>query len=220
MLYYLRGDQSALRSIQGKEKINLWNDVKSALRVRGAVLIILAQAFAIGGSGMGVVITYTPLFLKNTLNIGIFETSIIYAVAVFGGVLGTMFFGHLSNKLGSLRMAAFVTGASSILILFLTYYASFNVLLIPHLIIIGATTFSGTSLLQSHLVSISTPSQRDILIGLYFTLGFGFSSVWTALTGFLIDAYNGFNAAWILRAALGGVAFSLMVLALRQKPQT
>jgi MFS family permease len=219
VLYYLRGDQSALKSIQGKEKTNLWNDVKSAVHVRGAILIIVAQTFAIGGSGMGVIVTYTPLFLKNALNIEIFETSIIYAVAVLGGVLGTMLFGHLSNKLGSLRMAAVVTGSSSILILFLTYYASFNVLLIPHLVIIGATTFSGTSLLQSHLASISTPSQRDILIGLYFTIGFGFSSVWTVLTGFLIDVYS-FNGAWVLRTALGAVAFLLMIIALRQKAQT
>ena len=219
-LYFLRGDQSAFKSIQGKETTNLWDNLKSAIHVKGAILIIMAQVFAIGGSGMGVIITYTPLFLRNALNIGIFETSVIYAVAVLGGVLGTMFFGHLSNKLGSLRMAAFVTGSASILILCLTYYASFNLFLIPHLIVIAATTFSGTSLLQSHVASISTPSQRDLLIGLYFTLGFGFSSMWTALTGFLIDAYSSFNAAWVLRATLGTVAFSLMVLASRQKAQT
>jgi FSR family fosmidomycin resistance protein-like MFS transporter len=215
VLYLLKGETSALHSIQGNVRGNFWEDVKSGLRIKSVVLLIVAQAFAVGGTGMGVIISYTPLFLKNKLNMGILETSWIYSLAVIGGVLGTLFFGYLAGKFGNLRIAATLVGLGSILILFLTLHNAFTLLLIPHLFIIGGTSFAYGSLLQAHLATVLSPRQRDVVMGLYFTLGFGVSSIWTAFTGFLIDAYDSFNPAWILRAVLGAIAFSLIILASR-----
>jgi predicted MFS family arabinose efflux permease len=130
-------------------------------------------------------------------------------------VLGTMLFGHLASRFGNLNVAAVVVGSCSALILLLTLYRSFTLLLIPHLFLIGTTSFACSSLLQAHLASITTPAQRDVVLGLYFTVGFGLSSIWTALTGLLIDAFASFSPAWILRATLGGVAFALIVVATR-----
>jgi MFS family permease len=207
VLYYLRYEKSASKSLQSNVQSNLWDDLKSVIRIRDAPLLIAAQAFAVGGTGMGVIITYTPLFLTNQLHVGLFETSVIYSIGVVGGVLGTMFFGHFAGKLGNLQTASIVFGSGSLLILFLTLHTSFTLLLIPHLFFIGVTSFSSSSLLQSHLAAISTPNQRDVLLGLYFTIGFGLSSIWTALTGFIIDLDPSFTLAWILRAILGTIAF-------------
>lgn len=217
VLYFLRGDRSASRPGQERKRGDLWGDLRSAIRVRGALIVIAAEAFVVGGSGMGVITTYTPVFLKNFLKVGDFETSIIYAIAVVGGVVGTIFFGRLAGRYGNLKIAALITGSTSALILLLSSYSVFNVLIVPHLFVIGATSFGGSSLLQAHLVSVSTPRERDLLIGLYFTLGFGCSSVWTTLTGFVIDTYQSFNPAWLLRTALGTVAFFLMVWAYHQR---
>ena len=217
LLHYLRGEESASKTIRGTEKGNLWEDVKSVIHVRSAMLVIAGEAFAVGGTGMGVIITYTPLFLRRGLNVESLETSVVYSVAVIGGVVGTLVIGHLAHRFGNLRMAIPIMGAGPLLILFLTAYASFNVLLIAHLFIIGATSFSFSSLLQAHLASISTQRQRDILFGLYFTIAHGLSSMWTALTGFLIDTYGSFNPAWILRAILGFIAFFLVILASLQR---
>ncbi|MCJ7770651.1 MFS transporter, partial [Candidatus Bathyarchaeota archaeon] len=60
VLQFLRGDRSSLRSSQEKVKGDLWGDLKSAFHVKGAFTIIAAEAFAIGGSGMGVITVYTP----------------------------------------------------------------------------------------------------------------------------------------------------------------
>ena len=216
VLYFLRGDRLAPGQGQDKETRSLLKDLKSAARVRNGFIVIAAEAFAIGGSGMGVITTYTPVYLKNFLMVGVFETSMIYAFAVVGGVVGTILFGRLARKYGNLKMAALITGLSSALILLLRSYSAFSILIIPHLFVIGATSFGGSSLLQAYLVSVSTPSERDILIGLYFTIGFGCSSVWTTFTGFVIDAYGSFDPAWLLRAALGTVAFTLMMWALKR----
>lgn len=215
VLYLLKNETAAQRSIQGNERGNFWGDVKSGLRIKSVVLLIVAQAFTVGGTGLGVIISYTPLFLKNKLDLSIVETSWIYSLAVIGGVLGTLIFGYLAGKFGNLRIAAILVGSGSILILFLTLHNAFTLLLIPHLFIIGGTSFAYGSLLQAHLATVLSPRQRDVVLGLYFTLGFGVSSIWTALTGVLIDAYNSFNPAWVLRAVLGAIAFSLILLASR-----
>jgi len=220
VFYFLRGDHSALRASSKKDGSSLRKDLGSAIHARGALIIIAAEAFAIGGSGMGVITTYTPVFLKNFLHVGSFETSIIYSISVIGGVTGTLFFGRLAKRHGNLKIAATITGASSALILLLASYNLFSLLIVPHLFIIGATSFAGSSLLQSQIVSTCTPNQREILMGLYFTIGFGCSSVWTALTGLLIDVYGSFNVAWFLRALLGTVAFALMLLAFYDAKRT
>lgn len=160
---------------------------------------------------MGVITTYSPLFLKNFLNVGSFETSVIYAIAVGGGVIGTIFFGRLANRYGNLKMAALMTISSSVLILLLRVYNLFHVLIIPHLFIVGATAFGSSSLLQAYLASISTTRERDILIGLYFTIGHGSGSIWTTLTGVVLDTYDSFTPVWFLRATLGIIAFAIMV---------
>jgi hypothetical protein len=121
-----------------------------------------------------------------------------------------MFFGHFAGKLGSLQTASIVFGVGSLLILLLILHTSFTLLLVPHLFLIGATSFSSSSLLQSHLASISTSNQRDVLLGLYFTIGFGLSSIWTALTGVIIDLDPSFTLAWILRAVLGIISFFII----------
>jgi MFS family permease len=182
--------------------------------------LIAAQAFSVGGTGIGVIITYTPLFLTNQLNVNLFETSIIYSLSVVGGVLGTIFFGRLAGKLGNLKTATIVFGVGSLLILLLTLHTTFTVSLILHLFLIGATSFSSSTLLQAHLASISTQNQRDVLLGLYFTIGFGLSSIWTAVTGFLIDATSSFTPAWLLRATLGAIAFFIIVYTFLTRART
>jgi MFS family permease len=216
VLYYLRGEES-VKSVDSGMRSNLWKDVSSVIRMRSAILIVAVQAFASSGTGMDIITTYIPLFLKNQLNVGIFETSIIYSAAVVGGVIGTIVFGHLANRFGSLEMASAILASGSIAIFLLTLHNSFGLLLLPHIFIIGITSFSFSSLLQAHLASIATPQQRDILLGFFFTIGFGISALWTTYTGFLIDTYGSFTPAWILKAGLGAVAFLFAAAALRTR---
>jgi FSR family fosmidomycin resistance protein-like MFS transporter len=218
VLLYLRGEKSAMRVIPERGTSNLSRDLKSALHVKSAVLIIAVQAFASSGTGQDVITTYLPLFLKNQLNVEILETSVVYSIAVAAGVFGTIFFGHLGNRLGTLRTAVGLLGAGSIAIFLLVFDNSYGLLLILHLIIVGITSFSFPTLLQSYLASISSAEQRGILLGLFFTVGFGVSAMWAAITGFLIDIFGSFNAAWTLRAILGTISFLIAVEAFRHRP--
>lgn len=217
VVYSLRKEASASKSTWDGARGNLLTDMRSAIRIRGAMLVILGEAFAAGGAGMGVIITYTPVYLRRYFNVGNLETSAVFSISVIGGVLGTLIAGRVAGKLGSLRTAILLIASSSLLILLLTIYGSFSVLLVFHLFFLAAAAFAFSSLLQAHIASLSTPRQRDILLGLFFTLSQGVNSIWSTLTGFLIDVYNSFNAAWVLMAILGFIATFFMILAYRQK---
>jgi FSR family fosmidomycin resistance protein-like MFS transporter len=219
VLYFLKGEPSAARSISGAERATFWEDVKSSLRNKRVVLLIAAQAFAVGGTGMGVIISYAPLFLRNELNLGLVETSWIYSLAVIGGVLGTLICGYLAGRVGNLRTALYLVGVGSLLIFLLILHHAFTWILVPHLFLVGGTSFAYGSLLQAHLATILSPRQRDVVMGLYFTLGFGVNSIWNAVTGFLIDVYGSFTPAWVFRSILGAIAFVFIVLASRSTPK-
>jgi predicted MFS family arabinose efflux permease len=217
LIVYLRKDRYSGRSKATEHSLGLWDDVRSALRIKGAMAIIAAQALLAGGTGQGVITTYMPLFLRNGLHLDQLQASFIYSLAMLGGVVGTILFGRYANKLGYLKTIMVCTGVASISVFFLSLQGAFNFALIPHLIIVGFITFPISSLMQSGLSAFSDPEQRDILLGLYFALGFSASSLWSTLIGLLIDKYGVFTSAWYLMSGLSVLALSLQTLAYKQR---
>ncbi len=194
---------------------SLLADAKTALKNKSARMTIAAQAFLSGGTGQGVIVTYTGLFLKDGLGLGDVETSVLYSVTMAGGVLGTLIISRYANRLGPLRTCIVSSTIASLGVLGLGFQESFGYLLIPNLIIVGLFAFPTSNLMQSHISSISKPGERDLLIGLYFTVGFGLSSVWATLIGFTIDIFGSFGPAWTLMAGLAGIAILLQLWAYR-----
>jgi predicted MFS family arabinose efflux permease len=210
---YLKGDKSGSKTAKTEKDSNLWGDIKSAFQNRNAIFIIIASVFIFGGPTQAVISTYMPLFLQNVLGVGSFETSIIYSVSMFGGILGTIFFGRISTKIGSLKTLILLIGTGSLLDFLLIVYASFSLVLGIHLFFMGFTSYAGMSLLQAHVANIArTPRQRDITVGLLFTLSYTTSPIISIVSGFLIDFYS-FNAVWIFKAILGTIAFGILNLA-------
>lgn len=214
----LRGEPAGDKiNLQGTQD-SLLNSIKSALKIRNAALILFAQSFLAGGGSLIIITTWSPLFLQTQqFGLDLFQTSIITAIATTGGVLGTILIGHNADKIGHLRVAIVNIFSTVILVFSLTLYSSFTPILVIHLFFIGVTTFSTAPLLQAYLASISSPSQRDILIGIFFTVRFGINSVWSTVFGFLIDIYS-FNAAWIGMSLLGTAAFIILFVAYRNAP--
>lgn len=221
VLYYLREEPAGDKSLLASSR-NLWSDIKSSIRIRGAKLVLVAQGFIEGGTGLGVILTWIPLFLRDAtkgLGLGIFETALISTLSTAGGVIGTIIVGRVADRFGYLRTVMICVGSTILAVCLLTIYSSFSPILIPHLFIIGVTTFSIPTLLQSHLTAISTDSQRDILLGLYFTFGFGVSSLWSTIMGNFVDWYS-FNALWAFMSTLGFVALFMLFSAYRNLTQS
>jgi len=220
-LLYLRGEPASDRTLSKASGGGLLSDLKSSIRNRGAMFVVAAQSFIAGGTGMGVLVTWVPQFLRDAakgLGLGVVEAGMIGSVATVGGVVGTIAVGHLADRLGHLRTAMACICSTIVMVFLLTTYSSFTLILVPHLFIIGVTTYSISSLLQAHLATISSSSQRDVLLGLYFTFGFGISSLWSTIMGRLIDLYS-FNAVWTMMSSLGLVALFMLYNAYQCSPQ-
>lgn len=207
-------DQPTLKK-EERRGSSLLTDARTALKNKSAKMTIAAQAFLSGGTGQGVIVTYTGLFLKDGLGLGDIETSILYSVTMAGGVLGTLIISRYANRLGPLRTSIVSATIASLGVLALSFQESFGYLLIPNLLLVGLFAFPTSNLMQSHISSISKPGERDLLIGLYFTVGFGLSSVWATLIGFTIDIFGSFRPAWSLMAGLAGIAVLLQLWAYR-----
>ncbi|MFH0849153.1 MAG: MFS transporter [archaeon] len=212
---YLRGDKSGLKTVKTERDSKLWTDVKAAFHIKGVVPIVIASIFAWGGPSLSVVYTYLPLYLSRGLGIGTVETSWVYSLAIVGGILGTVVFGRVAAKIGSLATLVALIGSGTLLDFLLVFHSSFGIIPAIHLFLVGFASFAMMSLMQSHIATIATtPRQRDILVGVLFTFSWMFSPVISTLTGYLLDFYKSFNAVWIFKAALGMVAFFILTFVL------
>jgi FSR family fosmidomycin resistance protein-like MFS transporter len=217
LVYFgLRGEKAGERALEKESGRKLLDDVKAAIRVKGAVPILAAQAFISGGTGMGVMTTWIPVYLRDAKGLGltVFNAGIISSFATVGGVLGTLYLGRLGDKRGYLKTATMSLLVTTTCILLLTLYQGFSIILVPHLFLLSMTTFSMSSMLQAHLVKSSSPELRDILLGLFFTFGFGVSSLWSTLLGAVIDAYS-FKLVWLLMVGAGLAAQICLYMASR-----
>ena len=217
LMAYLRKDRFSGKAETAKVGYSLWADAKSALRIKGAVALIAAYAFLAGGTSQTVIGTFLPLFLRNGLHLDQLQSSFIYSLAMLGGVVGTILFGKYANNLGYLKTTMVCTGIASLSFFLLSHPAVSDLALTLNLVLVGFATFPLTSLMQSTLSSFSGPSQRDILIGLHLTVGFGFSSLWSAFLGFLIDLYGMFVPAWYLMSGLCILSQVFLMLAYKHR---
>ncbi len=215
----LRGESAADKVVSKESGSTLLNDVKAAFRVRGAIPILVAQAFISGGTGMGVMTTWVPVYLRDApkgLGLTVGFAGIITSLATIGGVLGTLYLGKAGDRFGYLKIASVSLAITTITIFLLTMYQEYNIILIPHLFVLSMTTFGMSSLLQAQLANNSTPAERDVLLGFYFTFGFGVSSLWSTLLGALIDNYS-FNAVWLTMVGAGLSALVCLLIAARSQ---
>lgn len=213
-IFYLKEEksQSSNLKVEKYQQKNLWSEVKSIIRFKGAIPIIIANALILNGVGMGIVVSDLPIFLKNWLYVGAFETSLVNTIAIIGGVFGTLLMGHLVRKFDGIKITTINIGVCSLLIFLLNFQNSLNALLIIQFFIIGATSFASTSLLQGYLVTIFPPNQRDLMLTILFTVSYGLSPIIGTANGFLIDTYQTFNAAWIFKTAIGSLGFVLLLI--------
>ena len=169
---------------------------------------------------MGVMTTWVPVYLRDAtkgLGLTVGFAGIVSSLATVGGVLGTIYFGRIADQKGYLKIAMISLVTTTAMIFLLTFYTDFNLLLVPHLFILSMTTFSMSSLLQAHLARTASAAERDILLGLFFTFGFGVSSLWSTLLGAVIDTYS-FNLVWYTMVGAGVGALICLVIASRGPP--
>ena len=217
VIWYLSGDASINRTESAESFSSIKSDVKTLIRTPTVVPIILTQVLLSGGIDLGIITTYTPLFLADALNYEVQSSfySLTYTAALLGGVCGPILLGKYADKIGHLKMAAFSSFSALILIYLLSIYESTSPFLALHLFLLGLSTFALPTLLQSHLVNVTEQFNRDLVVGIFFTVGFSFGSLWSGVIGYIIDLYSSFKPAFILMGTLGIIAFLILISQLR-----
>ncbi|MEM4699641.1 MAG: MFS transporter [Candidatus Nezhaarchaeales archaeon] len=191
----------------------LWSSVAGLLRTKGVLAILAAQVALSGGAEIGILTTYVPVFLGNFLRMDVQERGLAYAAALLGGALGPIAIGSYAQRLGYVRSAAIAMSIASALTLLLIPYGpgACVALVTAHLFALMFVSFSLSTLLQAQLVRLTSGYDRDLVVGLFFTVLFSSSSLWMGLVGYIIDLYSSFRPALALMGCLTLLAPALLL---------
>jgi len=221
VIWYLSEDKKTQKSMMNEavEKTRLKSDIMVLMKTGGVLPVLLAQALLSGGLDIGTLTTYTPIFLASFLGMDSYERGMVYTVGLLGGVIGPILLGNCAGRIGYIRIAVTSTFISSILIYLLVFHKPGvgSILLALHLFAIMFVSFSLPTLLQSYLVKVTSGYNRDLAVGIFFTVGFIFNSLWVGVIGSLIDAYASFNPAIAIMGTLGLMALIVLVSHLTKK---
>jgi predicted MFS family arabinose efflux permease len=221
VIWYLSEDKKTRKIIVEKDvdESHLKSDIAVLIKTRGVLPILLTQALLSGGLDIGTLTTYTPIFLASFLGMDAYERGMVYTVGLLGGVIGPILLGKYAGCIGYVKMAATSTFISSILIYSLVFYkpGASNILLALHLFAIMFVSFSLPTLLQSYLVKVTSGYNRDLSVGIFFTMGFIFNSLWVGIIGNLLDVYASFNPAIAIMGTLGLIALIVLISQLIKK---
>lgn len=133
-----------------------------------------------------------------------------------GGAVGPVLLGKYADRIGHLKTATLCSLTALVLVYLLSVYDSANLLLTFHLFFPALASFALPTLLQSHLIKVTEKYERDLVVGIFFTVNFGFSSMWSGVVGYIIDLYSSFTPAFILMGTLGLMAFAVLADQMRK----
>lgn len=202
---------------QSREKLT--SALSRTSRDRNVILITTAQAVLAGGRGLGVTLVFLPIFLTQELAFDRASTALFTVIFLVGGSAGPLLYGWLSDRMGRKPVALATILATGLLNYLIVVFSGERLSLVVVLFALGSVSFAVTSILQAYLSETTDSSVRDIAFGLYFTIGFGLTSVWTIIIGTVIDLY-GFVTAFIVMAAFSAPAAACVMFVSEKREVT
>jgi len=206
VIWYLGGFSQCKADLKasGGDAASLKSDAVALIKNRSIAVILAVQSLMSGGTDIGILTTYIPLFLADSLGMDIYARGVLYTIGLLGGVVGPILLGSYAGKAGYVRTSVFSAFSASILAYLLASYGAEvnSYLLAFHLFILMFTGFSLTTLLQSQLVRATQGYNRDLAVGAFFTAGFIFNSLWTGIIGYLLDSFSSFKPVFLLMGTL------------------
>lgn len=213
-LLMLWGIQEGREATPATERFTLGRETLALLRNRNFRLIIGSQASG-AGRGLGIVITFVPLYLSQELGLTVVNTGFLFTLMLIGSVVGPMLAGFISDRLGARKSVLIISYLASTLVTLLLVHlgGAGTWLLSVVLFILGCVVFAESPMLQSLATDSTEAFSQDIVFGVYYTLGFGAGALWAIIIGALVD-HLGFRPAFYVMAASYVVA-ALWILPLR-----
>ncbi|MBI3913635.1 MAG: MFS transporter [Chloroflexi bacterium] len=193
------------------------SEIKQILSNRNIQLLFLISTIAAGGRGLGVLITYIPLYLDKVLKIETGSAGILFTILLVGSVIGPVIFGRFSDAAGRKPILIVCYAAATLLTIIFTTLGATTILLPIVLLLMGITVYAESPLLQTFLADSTQGLNRDLAFGLYFTAAFGVGSFWASALGWVIDSF-GFSAGFYVMAASYVIAGLLVPFTREMRP--
>ncbi len=174
-------------------------DIKAILSDRNILFIFLASTIAAGGRGLGVLVTFVPLYLHDALKLDATSAGILFTLLLIGSVVGPLMFGRLSDRRGRRVILLGIYAVATVFTIVFTLVGA-TWLLPLVLLLMGIVIYAESPLLQTFLADSAQHLDRDLAFGLYFAVAFGVGALWATVLGWIIDQF-GFNAGFYVMAA-------------------
>ena len=208
LILFVRGTGSVEKTTRDALNLSMLREALGNRNVLSISLLRSVMAFRMG------VRTFLPLYFIDVLGFNSETSSVLYSIMLFGGVLGPLFWGYLSDRVDRKPLIMGIMVASSVGYFFLNYVTWFWPLA-ALLFVIGFMVH--TVVVQSVLSDSVERSQLDQIFGLYFSIGFTLASFSSVLFGYIIELY-GFNWGFTYIAAVTGI--SLLPAFFIQEPRS
>lgn len=184
------------------QKPHLGRDTLLVLKKRNMLFILLAQAFAAGGRGLGVLITFVPLYLSQHLGLSTINTGLLYTSMLLGSVVGPALAGVISDRLRQRKFVLVTSylGSTALTLLFIhAGHSSWGLPLV--LFVLGCFVYAESPLLQSLAADSTEELPKDMVFGVYFTIGFGSGALWVFLLGLLVEKFGFLPAFYVMASS-------------------
>ena len=195
---------------------SLGRETLEILRNRNLRYIVGAQATAAGGRGLGVVITFVPLYLSQELGLGVMRMGVLYTLMLIGSVVGPTLAGFVSDRLGARKpvlLSAYM--ASTLTMALLVHLGTRGAWLLPLVVfVLGCVAYAESPMLQSLTADATEGSSQDVVFGLYHTIGFGSGALWAIVLGALVDGLGFRHALYVMAASYSAAALWILPLRL------
>lgn len=192
-------DTQASHAGRESERISFTNDIGLIARNRTLLLITLASMVGAGGRGLGVILTYIPLYLANGLKLSPTLVGALFTTLLVGSIVGPIAGGRAADLLGRKRSMLFTLAGSFVFTILLVVSGSTLAAVAAALAFMGLFVYAQGPIMQTYLADVAPPQSRDAIFGVYFAATFLVGAGYAALIGALIDRF-GFSAAFICMA--------------------
>jgi FSR family fosmidomycin resistance protein-like MFS transporter len=186
-----------------------------ALRNRDVLLLIAARALTSGGRGIGVVLTFLPLYLIRGLGMSAQRAGLLVTLLAVGSVVGPLVAGRLADRLGRKRvgMASLWVGAAATA--GLVAAGADTVAIAAALAAMGLAVYNESPLFQALLADLAGGTAREGAFSAYFVVSYLGGAAWGGGLGLALARF-GFGAVFASMIA-SYVASSLVVAWVRPR---
>jgi MFS transporter, FSR family, fosmidomycin resistance protein len=183
----------------------------SVLRNRNILTLLLGRMFTSGGRGLGVMIVFIPLYLKNSLHLPYLEYTALFVVLALGSVVAPLLGGRVTDRMGRRKpMILASLFISSVAILFLILTGAYLIGVAVSLVVLGLFVFNEVPLSQALLSEIVTDANREGAYSIYFITDYSAGAAWAAAFGLIIVGFGYIPAFEVMIVSLLVAASILM----------